>query len=80
MLFAVVQARTENNEIELKEVSIISRKDSNKVRFKGFIEGETVSECKSKIKKLNSNNGMNYKLYGQPFTQKGQMIYLRRND
>ena len=88
MLFAVVLPSTESYEKELninnkgrEEVnSIIKRKDCDKVIFKGFIEGKTLDDCKNKVIKLSSETGQRYRLYGSPFTRRGNLIYMKRND
>jgi hypothetical protein len=84
MLFAVVQPSTECNEAELKRLfgsnnKVIEKKDCDKVKFKGFIEGENLTECKSKIEQLNKKQDTPLRLYGLPFSNKGEIIYLRRN-
>ena len=88
MLYAVVLPSTEYNELELninkqgrEEInSIISKKDCDKVLFKGFIEGKNITECKNKLIKLNAIHKLKYRLYGEPFTRRGNIIHIRRND
>lgn len=77
MLFAVVLARTDFLESELDMIigeGIVSKEYYDKVFFKGFIEGNSVDECKDKVIYINKNYDIKCRLYGCPFDRDGKII------
>ena len=84
MLFGVVQSSTEKFEVELnindkgrEDINgIIDKRHYEKVKFKGFIEGKTIEDCRNKVIKLNARLEKHYRLYGVPFTRKGDILTI----